>query len=273
MSYSLVAASVLILRYRQSDEVADAARSSKLGDAAVALPANDRRTARVASAESPLLEDGSHRAAASSASHHHAAEDRRPTMHTLPPPPGLALVRVNPDGGVWVLGASTTPYAASSVWLVRYCVSAAGACIASVVWNNVALPPAANYALYAVAGVFLLLALLAGLVLCLLPASRPVNVSFVTPGFPYLPLVSIAANMYLLANLSYETWIRFVVWCAIGAAIYYFYGMGHSKVGRGYIYTPTSAEEGEAAAAHPVSAIASVTGSTGQQTRVKSMRH
>ena len=35
-----------------------------------------------------------------------------------------------------------------------------------------------------------------------------------------------------MLNLSALTWIRFVLWMAIGVAIYFMYGMRHSMVGR-----------------------------------------
>jgi APA family basic amino acid/polyamine antiporter len=37
----------------------------------------------------------------------------------------------------------------------------------------------------------------------------------------------------LMLSLPIETWIRFVVWLAIGLAIYFGYGMWHSKLRRG----------------------------------------
>ena len=61
-----------------------------------------------------------------------------------------------------------------------------------------------------------------------LPSARPLNVSFISPFFPYLPLLAIAVNLFLLASLDKWTWVRFVVWCALGTAIYLGYGIKHS---------------------------------------------
>jgi APA family basic amino acid/polyamine antiporter len=36
----------------------------------------------------------------------------------------------------------------------------------------------------------------------------------------------------LMAGLPGKTWLRLVVWMAIGLAIYFFYGMHHSRLGR-----------------------------------------
>ena len=40
-----------------------------------------------------------------------------------------------------------------------------------------------------------------------LPSSRPLNVSFISPLFPFLPLFAIAINLYLLASLDKWTWV------------------------------------------------------------------
>ena len=53
---------------------------------------------------------------------------------------------------------------------------------------------------------------------------------FRTPWVPFLPLVSVAFCLYLMAALPVVTWIRFVAWLLIGAAIYFTYGRRHSRV-------------------------------------------
>ena len=55
---------------------------------------------------------------------------------------------------------------------------------------------------------------------------------FRTPWVPFLPLVSVAFCIYLMAALPVLTWIRFGVWLAIGAVIYFTYGIRHSRVRR-----------------------------------------
>jgi len=47
---------------------------------------------------------------------------------------------------------------------------------------------------------------------------------FRTPFSPALPIVSAALCVALMANLSIETWLRFVAWLLIGFAIYFAYG-------------------------------------------------
>ncbi|MFE9254310.1 amino acid permease [Streptomyces sp. NPDC006879] len=56
--------------------------------------------------------------------------------------------------------------------------------------------------------------------------------AFRTPWVPLLPIVSIAASIWLMLNLPAETWLRFVVWMVIGAAVYFLYGRSHSRLGR-----------------------------------------
>jgi APA family basic amino acid/polyamine antiporter len=48
--------------------------------------------------------------------------------------------------------------------------------------------------------------------------------AFRCPWVPALPLAGIAINLYLMSGLSLQVWIRFVVWLALGGAIYYFWG-------------------------------------------------
>lgn len=56
--------------------------------------------------------------------------------------------------------------------------------------------------------------------------------SFKTPWVPVLPIISALACFYLMLNLAIETWIRFLVWMAVGFAIYFLYGRRHSRLGQ-----------------------------------------
>ena len=55
---------------------------------------------------------------------------------------------------------------------------------------------------------------------------------FRTPWVPVLPIVSALFCLYLMLNLPLLTWLRFGLWMAIGASIYFLYSVRHSRVRR-----------------------------------------
>jgi APA family basic amino acid/polyamine antiporter len=52
--------------------------------------------------------------------------------------------------------------------------------------------------------------------------------SFRCPGVPVVPLLAVAACVFLMINLQLITWIAFLVWLAIGLAVYFGYSRKHS---------------------------------------------
>jgi hypothetical protein len=227
MSYTLVATSILVLRYRDTD-VADAAAADAAADAAAAgdtshgHAAYDSKAAssqrgRGGSIEAPLVTAAGVAAVAASAS-------VRPRFS-----PFGNLFRVMSDGSVRVQGVPVAKGRAivlALMWFVGG-MSLAVVCAAVIAFTSLSGGP--MYGVIGVATFGLLIAVTAGAAVGMLPWTRPTNVSFLTPLFPWVPLASIAINLYLLANLSYLTWVRFAVWCVIGAAIYGGYGIRHSK--------------------------------------------
>ncbi|PPF24408.1 amino acid permease [Rathayibacter rathayi] len=55
---------------------------------------------------------------------------------------------------------------------------------------------------------------------------------FRVPLNPWLPLLSALICTYLMLNLSIETWLRFLIWLAVGFGIYVAYSRSHAKIGR-----------------------------------------
>ncbi|WP_370415449.1 amino acid permease [Streptomyces fradiae] len=56
--------------------------------------------------------------------------------------------------------------------------------------------------------------------------------AFRTPWVPVLPILSIAASLWLMLNLPGETWLRFAIWMIIGFVVYFLYGRRHSRLGK-----------------------------------------
>ncbi len=69
--------------------------------------------------------------------------------------------------------------------------------------------------------------------------TRPdVRRPFRTPLVPLVPLLGIGANLLLMFSLGLANWLRLIVWMAIGLAIYFTYGVHHSRLRNG---TPRTA--------------------------------
>jgi basic amino acid/polyamine antiporter, APA family len=52
--------------------------------------------------------------------------------------------------------------------------------------------------------------------------------TFRLPLMPVVPAFGVLASLFLMLQLHWETWLRFVVWLIIGLIIYFFYGYKHS---------------------------------------------
>jgi APA family basic amino acid/polyamine antiporter len=56
--------------------------------------------------------------------------------------------------------------------------------------------------------------------------------AFRTPWVPLVPVLGVLSCVYLMTGLPWVTWVRFVLWLAIGAVIYFFYGVKRSRLNR-----------------------------------------
>ena len=77
--------------------------------------------------------------------------------------------------------------------------------------------------------------LLAFVIVCIgilvLRYTRPdIPRAFKTPWVPAIPVLGALAALSQMASLPGETWLRLIVWLALGLAIYYFYGRKHSRL-------------------------------------------
>ncbi|XP_037543917.1 high affinity cationic amino acid transporter 1 isoform X2 [Nematolebias whitei] len=85
-----------------------------------------------------------------------------------------------------------------------------------VLWNLIAL------------SIIFLVCLLLVFIIWRQPESKT-KLSFKVPLVPFIPVISMFVNVYLMMQLDRGTWVRFSVWMAIGLAIYFFYGIHHSS--------------------------------------------
>ncbi len=77
--------------------------------------------------------------------------------------------------------------------------------------------------------------LLAFIIVCIsiiiLRKSRPdIHRPFRTPWVPVVPILGASICFIQMASLPLDTWLRLIIWMAIGFAIYFFYGTKHSKI-------------------------------------------
>ncbi|MDI9914841.1 amino acid permease [Rhodococcus sp. IEGM 1379] len=55
---------------------------------------------------------------------------------------------------------------------------------------------------------------------------------FRVPLVPFVPILAVLACLWLMFNLSVETWLRFIVWMALGVVVYFAYSRQHSMIGK-----------------------------------------
>ena len=55
--------------------------------------------------------------------------------------------------------------------------------------------------------------------------------SFKTPFLPVVAGLAVVMCLYLMLNLTGETWERFLIWMALGLVVYFAYGRRHSRLG------------------------------------------
>ena len=64
---------------------------------------------------------------------------------------------------------------------------------------------------------------------------------FRVPWVPVVPIIGALLCLYLMRELTFETWARFLGWLALGIVIYLAYGRRHSKLQHGEVVTTDDA--------------------------------
>ncbi|XP_030517588.1 cationic amino acid transporter 2, vacuolar-like [Rhodamnia argentea] len=115
-------------------------------------------------------------------------------------------------------------------WTIMFtCI---GALILTYSASSLGLPSYLRFSLCGVGGTFLLSGLI--VLTCIDQDERRHKFGhaggFICPFVPLLPIACILINVYLLINLGAATWARVSVWLIVGVLVYVFYGRTHSSL-------------------------------------------
>jgi cationic amino acid transporter 1 len=124
-------------------------------------------------------------------------------------------------------------------WTIMFtCI---GALILTASASNIALPSYLRLTLCGFGGILLLISLIVLTCVDQDDARHTFGHSggFLCPFVPLLPIACILINLYLLVNLGASTWIRVSVWLLVGMVVYAFYGRTHSSL-LDAIYVPAT---------------------------------
>lgn len=81
-------------------------------------------------------------------------------------------------------------------------------------------------------GTLLAFIIVCGGILMLRKTSPELHRPFRTPFVPLVPILGILICGYMMINLPFDTWLRLIIWMALGVLIYFVYGRKHSKLAK-----------------------------------------
>uniref|UniRef100_A0A3B4WW69 Solute carrier family 7 member 1 n=1 Tax=Seriola lalandi dorsalis TaxID=1841481 RepID=A0A3B4WW69_SERLL len=124
-----------------------------------------------------------------------------------------------------LLFPSNTEPSPLSGFAVNICTSILGVlvCVFSVVAVQGGLAPWS----LSVLSVIMLVCLILTFIVCRQPQSKT-KLAFKVPLLPFIPVISMFVNVYLMMQLDRGTWLRFTIWMALGFIIYFGYGIRNS---------------------------------------------
>ncbi|VVB01591.1 unnamed protein product [Arabis nemorensis] len=225
VAFTMVAVSVLILRYVPPDEVP--------------LPSSLQE--RIRSVPFIYVEENSSSDVGTSVS------SSQPLLCKTDVP---VMEKQEAQGG-WVLTKENRRKIAG--WSIMF--TCTGNFLLTYAASSLRLPGLFRYSLCGVGGLLLLVGLIVLSCVDQDDARHSFGHSggFICPFVPLLPIVCILINMYLLVNLGAATWARVSVWLLIGVLVYLFYGRRHSSLVDA-VYVPTArAQEIRRASGHSLS--------------------
>ncbi|KAF8049092.1 hypothetical protein N665_2295s0002 [Sinapis alba] len=216
LAFTMVAISVLILRYVPPDE----------------LPLSASLQDRI---DSVSFISGETKSSA------HVGTSNNSTKQPLIGENDASVMEKQEALGFWVLSEENRRKVAG--WSIMFtCI---GAFLLSYSASSLNFPGVIRYPLCGIGGSLLLVGLIALSSIDQDDARHTFGHSggFICPLVPLLPIICILINMYLLVNLGSATWARVSVWLVIGVLVYAFYGRKHSSLANAVYVTTAHAEE------------------------------
>ncbi|KAK7860957.1 cationic amino acid transporter 2 [Quercus suber] len=222
LAFTMVAISVLILRYVPPDEVP---LPSSLQGSIDSVSLEYGRSGQGSNGEQSKVKFGT------------SMDDDKPLLVKEDASGDYPLTAKHLFLGNYILNEENRRKIAG--WTIMFtCV---GAFLLTYAASNLALPRSLRFSLCGVGGTLLL----SGLVVLTCIDQDDARHSFghtggfVCPFVPLLPIACILINVYLLINLETATWARVSIWLIIGILVYVFYGRRHSSL-RHAVYVPAA---------------------------------